>query len=104
MISRERKRRFQFVEIDRYPTREQRKWYYILNSIDVGMTLWALNNFDNIKEGNIFLSNNPSNRALTNKQINDNNHIALNMNEPSCGNESYNRRCYYTQFVCDKQI
>ena len=80
-IFRERKRRFQFVEIDRYPTREQRKWYYILNSIDVGMTIWALNNRDNIKEGNIFLSNNPSNRALlTNKLMTI--PIYQNMNEP----------------------
>ena len=72
-IFRERKRRFQFVEIDRYPTREQRKWYYILNSIDVGMTIWALNNRDNIKEGNIFLSNNPIEHS---KQINDNTYIS----------------------------
>ena len=33
--------------------------YYILNAVDVGMTIWALNNLDNIKEGNVFLSNNP---------------------------------------------
>ena len=28
------------------------------------MTIWALNNRDNVKEGNMFLSENPSNRAL----------------------------------------
>ena len=38
--------------------------YYILNAIDVGMTIWALNNRDNIKEGNIFLNDNPSNQNL----------------------------------------
>ena len=63
-IFRERERIFQFVEIDKYPTAEQRRWYYTLNAIDVGMTIWALNNRDNVKEGNMFLSENPSNRAL----------------------------------------
>ena len=34
------------------------------------MSIWALNNRDNIKEGNILLSNHPSNRALiTNKLL-----------------------------------
>ena len=52
------------------PTPEERKWYYVLNAIDLGMSIWALNNRDNIKEGNILLSNNPSNRALiTNKLL-----------------------------------
>ena len=69
-VFRERERIFQFVEIDKYPTPEERKWYYVLNAIDVGMTIWALNNRENIKEGNILLSNNPSNRALiTNKLL-----------------------------------
>ena len=69
-IFKERERKFQFVEIDRYPTEKERRMYYILNAIDVGMTIWALNNRDNIKEGNVFLSNNPSNRALiTNKLL-----------------------------------
>ena len=69
-VFRERERIFQFVEIDKYPTPEERKWYYVLNAIDLGMSIWALNNRDNIKEGNILLSNNPSNRALiTNKLL-----------------------------------
>lgn len=69
-VFRERDRIFQFVEINKYPTPEQRKWYYVLNALDVGMTIWALNNRENIKEGNILLSNNPSNRALiTNKLL-----------------------------------
>ena len=70
LLFRERNRIFQFVEIDKYPTAQERRMYYILNAVDVGMTIWALNNRDNIKEGNIFLSNNPSNRALiTNKLL-----------------------------------
>ena len=69
-VFRERKRIFHFVEIDKYPTPQERRWFYILNAVDVGMTIWALNNRDNIKEGNILLSNNPSNRALlTNKLL-----------------------------------
>ena len=69
-VFRERDRIFEFVEINKYPTPEERKWYYVLNAIDVGMTIWALNNRKNIKEGNILLSNNPSNRALiTNKLL-----------------------------------
>ena len=63
-IFKERDRKFQFVEIDRYPTEKERRMYYILNAIDVGMTIWALNNRDNIKEGNIFLNDNPSNQNL----------------------------------------
>ena len=69
-VFRERDRIFEFVEINKYPTPEERKWYYVLNAIDVGMTIWALNNRENIKEGNILLSNHPSNRALiTNKLL-----------------------------------
>lgn len=69
-VFRERDRIFEFVEINKYPTPEERKWYYVLHAIDVGMSIWALNNRDNIKEGNILLSNNPSNRALiTNKLL-----------------------------------
>ena len=69
-VFRERERIFQFIEINKYPTPEERKWYYVLHAIDVGMSIWALNNRDNIKEGNILLSNHPSNRALiTNKLL-----------------------------------
>ena len=70
LLFRERDRIFQFVEIDKYPTVQERRMYYILHAVDVGMTIWALNNRDNVKEGNVFLNNNPSNRALiTNKLI-----------------------------------
>ena len=70
LLFRERERRLQFVEIDKYPTVQERRMYYILHAVDVGMTIWALNNRDNIKEGNVFLNNNPSNRALiTNKLL-----------------------------------
>lgn len=80
-VFRERERIFQFVEIDKYPTPEERKWYYVLNAIDLGMSIWALNNRDNIKEGNVLLSNNPSNRALiTNKLLII--PIYQNMNQP----------------------
>ena len=80
-VFRERDRIFEFVEINKYPTPEERKWYYVLNAIDVGMTIWALNNRENIKEGNILLSNNPSNRALiTNKLLIV--PIYQNMNQP----------------------
>ena len=70
LLFRERQRRLQFVEIEKYPTPQERRMYYILHAVDVGMTIWALNNRDNVKEGNIILSNNPSNRALlTNKLL-----------------------------------
>ena len=70
LLFRERQRRLQFVEIHKYPTPQERRMYYILHAVDVGMTIWALNNRDNVKEGNILLSNNPSNRALlTNKLL-----------------------------------
>ena len=80
-IFKERDRKFQFVEIDRYPTEKERRMYYILNAIDVGMTIWALNNRDNIKEGNIFLNDNPSNQNLiANKLLTI--HIYQNMSQP----------------------
>ena len=70
LLFRERQRRLQFVEIEKYPTPQERRMYYILHAVDVGMTIWALNNRDNVKEGNILLNNNPSNRALlTNKLL-----------------------------------
>ena len=70
LLFRERQRRLQFVEIDKYPTPQERRMYYILHAVDVGMTIWALNNRNNVKEGNILLNNNPSNRALlTNKLL-----------------------------------
>ena len=69
-VFRERNRIFEFIEIDKYPTPQERRRYYILNAVDVGMTIWALNNRDNLREGNILLNNNPSNRALiTNKLL-----------------------------------
>ena len=70
LLFRERDRIFQFVEIDKYPTVQERRRYYILHAVDVGMTIWALNNRDNIREGNVFLSENPSNQTLiTNKLL-----------------------------------
>jgi len=70
LVFRERERRLQFVEINKYPTPTERRRYYILHAIDVGMTIWAFNHRENIKEGNVFLSDNPSSRALiTNKMI-----------------------------------
>ena len=70
LLFRERERRLQFVEIDKYPTPQERRRYYILHAIDVSMTIWALNNRDNVKEGNIFLNDNPSNQSLiTNKLL-----------------------------------
>lgn len=81
LLFRERERRLQFVEIHIYPTPTERRRYYILNAIDVSMTIWALNNRDNIKEGNVLLSENPSNRALiTNKLMTI--PIYQNMNRP----------------------
>ena len=70
LLFRERDRMFQFVEIDKYPTVQERRMYYILHAVDFGMTICEVNNRDNIKEGNILLNNNPSNRALiTNKLL-----------------------------------
>ena len=69
LLFRERQRRLQFVEIDKYPTPQERRMYYILHAVDVGMTIWALNNRDNVKEGNILLNNNPSNRALLSNKL-----------------------------------
>ena len=80
-VFRERNRIFEFIEIDKYPTPQERRRYYILNAVDVGMTIWALNNRDNLREGNILLNNNPSNRALiTNKLLII--PIYQNMNQP----------------------
>ena len=80
-VFRERKRIFEFLEIDKYPTPQERRRYYILNAVDVGMTIWALNNRDNLREGNILLNNDPSNRALiTNKLLII--PIYQNMNQP----------------------
>ena len=36
-VFRERDRIFEFVEINKYPTPEERKWYYVLNAIDVSV-------------------------------------------------------------------
>jgi len=70
LLFRERERILQFVPIDKYPTPTERRRYYVLHALDVSMTIWALNNRDSIREGNIFLSDNPSNRALiTNKLL-----------------------------------
>ena len=70
LLFRERERRLQFVDIDKYPTPIERRRYYILHAIDVSMTIWALNNRDNVREGNVFLNDNPSNQSLiTNKLL-----------------------------------
>ena len=69
LLFKERERRLQFVEIDKYPTPTERRRYYVLHAVDVGMTIWALNNRDSIREGNIFLTDNPSNRALISNKL-----------------------------------
>ena len=54
LLFRERDRMFQFVEIDKYPTVQERRMYYILNAPDVGMTIWALNNQITLKKAIYF--------------------------------------------------
>ena len=66
----ENPRKLRFIVPSPEPTYNQRKRYYILNTIDVLMTIHALNQSDLITEANFLLNERPSNRALiTHKMI-----------------------------------
>ena len=60
----ENPKRLRFIVPSPEPTFDQRKKYYVYNAIDVFMTMHALKNSDRVKEGNPFLNERPSNRAL----------------------------------------
>tara|TARA_Y100000004_G_C8806622_1_gene365776 strand:+ start:361 stop:699 length:339 start_codon:yes stop_codon:yes gene_type:complete len=56
--------RFIHIPVNNEPTPEQIKWYYILNTLDLLTTIHALKSYPDVKEGNIFLGENPSNQEL----------------------------------------
>ena len=60
----ENPRKLRFTVPSSEPTYNQRKHFYILNTIDVLMTMYALDQSPNIKEGNFLLNDRPSNSAL----------------------------------------
>ena len=60
----ENPRKLRFTVPSPEPSYDQRKRFYILNTIDVLMTIHALDQSPNIKEGNFLLNERPSNSAL----------------------------------------
>ena len=60
---RENRKPLRFTQIKNEPTPEQIRIYYILNFVDMVMTMHALKN-DRIREGNPLLGEKPSNQDL----------------------------------------
>ena len=57
-------KKLRFIVPNPIPTTDTVKRFYLLNTIDLLMTMHALNNSDAIKEGNFLLNDRPSNSAL----------------------------------------
>ena len=58
------RRRFQFVNLDNPATDETLRRFYLWNALDMATTIYALENKDALKEGNILLGENPSTENL----------------------------------------
>ena len=56
----ERPKRLRFTPVYPEPTPEQIKLFYILNTIDLALTIHGLKSYPEIQEGNPFLGKNPS--------------------------------------------
>ena len=59
----ERPKRLRFIPVNLEPSPEQIRLYYLLNFIDLGLTIHGLKH-PNIKEGNPLLNEKPSNLQL----------------------------------------
>ena len=62
-LERERKA-FQFIDVDRIPSDRDLRISKILHTLDVMTTIYAMENRDNIREGNLLLPDKPSNEQL----------------------------------------
>ena len=62
-LERQRKA-FQFIDVDNIPSERDLRISKILHSLDVMTTIYAMENRDNIKEGNWLLPDKPSNEQL----------------------------------------
>tara|TARA_Y100001937_G_scaffold57199_2_gene78466 strand:- start:39 stop:518 length:480 start_codon:yes stop_codon:yes gene_type:complete len=51
----EKRRRFQVVDVDTFPTARELRISVIIHSLDVATTIYALENRDDVKEGNVIL-------------------------------------------------
>ena len=54
-----RRKRFRFREIKNEPTLCQLRYSWFINSLDVGTSIYAINNRNNLVESNILLGNRP---------------------------------------------
>ena len=59
-----RRKRFRFREIKNEPTLCQLRYSWFINSLDVGTSIYAINNRNNLVESNILLGNRPDEREF----------------------------------------
>jgi len=60
----QKRKAFQFIDVDNIPSERDLRISKILHSLDVMTTIYAMENRDNIKEGNWLLPDKPSNEQL----------------------------------------
>ena len=56
----ERKNKLRFLPVKSEPTKEQLRYFYIINFLDMSMSYYFINNNPNIREGNFLLPDRPS--------------------------------------------
>ena len=56
----ERKNKLRFLPVKAEPTKEQLRYFYIINFLDMSMSYYFINNNPNIREGNFLLPDRPS--------------------------------------------
>ena len=77
----ENQKKLRFIVPDPEPHYDTVKRFYILNTIDLLMTMHALKNSKDVKEGNFLLNDRPSNAALITHKVIVAPLIEQNMNE-----------------------
>ena len=56
----ERKNRLRFIHVKNEPSKEQLRYFYIVNFLDMAGSYYFIKNNPNIKEGNFLLPDKPS--------------------------------------------
>ena len=63
----ERKNKLRFLPVKTEPTKEQLRYFYIINFLDMSMSYYFIKNNPNIREGNFLLPDRPSANSLYTK-------------------------------------
>ena len=54
-----KRKRYQIIDVEKYPTKKELRRSIIIHSLDVATTIYALENRKNVREGNLILGPHP---------------------------------------------